>query len=163
MCLALGTSLSGLNADRLATTPAVKFPESGLVIVALQATRLDEASALRIFAPLDEVLGWLAAVLDLPGLPVRPAAPLRDRFRLPYDAETGELSEGGKVCALDLTRGAKIRILRGTFAGCKGVVGEKNAEGHYNVQVFQPVQIDGGGEVTITDAHLIGSWWLAEA
>lgn len=59
LCLCLGTSLSGMNADRVAETPANKSlsdPEVlGTIIVNIQKTRLDSVSALRIWGKLDEV------------------------------------------------------------------------------------------------------------
>ena len=163
LCLALGTSLSGLNADRLAKTPAKKYPRNGfgLVIVTLQETQLDDICTLRIFAPLDEVLGLLAAELELPELcDVEVANDNDDDFTLPYDPRTGGHSST-KTCTLKLHEGAKIKVLRGNFAGCSGVVGQKNEQGHYNVQIFAPVE--GMPGVVITNDHLLGSWWLAEA
>jgi len=64
LCLALGTSLSGLNADRLARTPAEKYLRQqgalGLVIVALQQTQVDDLATLRIYAELDHgIYGWI--------------------------------------------------------------------------------------------------------
>jgi NAD-dependent SIR2 family protein deacetylase len=176
LCLALGTSLSGLNADRLATTPAKKFPKSGfgLVIITLQATQLDEQSTLRIFAPLDDVLMMLAKELNLPNASLREQQqeasasssiaenPGRDVFRVRYDPDSGEISDT-KSCVLDLREGAKIKILRGTFEGSTGVVGKKNTQGHYALQIFQTVKVDGLPDVTITDEHLLGAWWVHEA
>jgi len=161
LCLALGTSLSGLNADRLAKTPAQKYPGRGfgLIIVTLQETQLDNICTLRIFAPLDEVLGLLAAELNLPELPAQ--QPLQfgtDTFTLPYDQSGNHAPT--KKSLLDLREGAKIRVVMGNFAGCKGVVGKKNEQGHYHVQVFSPVE---GTDIIITNDHLFGSWWITEA
>eukprot|EP00239_Pterosperma_sp_CCMP1384_P004047 CAMPEP_0197851094 /NCGR_PEP_ID=MMETSP1438-20131217/17239_1 /TAXON_ID=1461541 /ORGANISM="Pterosperma sp., Strain CCMP1384" /LENGTH=323 /DNA_ID=CAMNT_0043464571 /DNA_START=269 /DNA_END=1236 /DNA_ORIENTATION=+ len=57
LCLALGTSLSGMNADRIAISTAERHRQTGLglVIIALQQTQLDDRCCLRIFAPMDEV------------------------------------------------------------------------------------------------------------
>merc|ERR1711988_1556841 len=68
LCLAMGTSLCGMNADRMAETPAEKALEgeaSGTVIVALQQTQMDKIASLRIFATIDEVMALLAKELDL--------------------------------------------------------------------------------------------------
>jgi len=162
LCLALGTSLSGLNADRLAKTPAKKYPQKGfgLIIVSLQETQLDNICTLRIFAPLDEVMGLLASKLELHDLPeVQEDHKNNDIFVLPYDQKTGKHSQ--KKSTLDLSEGARIKVLLGNYAGCKGVVGKKNEQGHYNVQVFVPVEDMPG--VEITNDHLLGSWWLEEA
>lgn len=58
LTLAIGTSLCGMNADQVATTPAEKAradPDSlgGMVIVNLQKTAHDDDAALRIFATCD--------------------------------------------------------------------------------------------------------------
>jgi NAD-dependent SIR2 family protein deacetylase len=51
MCLCLGTSLSGMNADRMASTPASKSRVDkgiiGTVLINLQQTRLDEDCSVR--------------------------------------------------------------------------------------------------------------------
>jgi NAD-dependent SIR2 family protein deacetylase len=70
LCLALGTSLSGLTADGLAHACAERAAAkqshlSGLVIINLQKTLHDENAQLRIYAPLDEALGKLAEKLGL--------------------------------------------------------------------------------------------------
>merc|ERR1712080_451233 len=69
MVLSLGTSLSGLCSDMVATTCAEKAENGeavqGLVIVSLQQTKQDDNSSLRIFAKLDDVMGMLADRLKL--------------------------------------------------------------------------------------------------
>jgi len=131
LCLALGTSLSGLNADRLAKTPAKKYPGQGfgLIIVTLQETQLDSICTLRIFATLDEVMTMLACELDLPEIPKTNSGQQTNQdtnvfTNLPYDKQAGKHSTT-KTCSLDLNEGSKIKILLGSYAGCKGVVGKK--------------------------------------
>ena len=70
LCLAMGTSLSGLTADGLALACAKRArlansQLSGLVIINLQKTLHDHKAQLRIYAPLDEALGKLAEKLEL--------------------------------------------------------------------------------------------------
>jgi hypothetical protein len=85
MCLTVGTSLSGMNADRLAEScgkRAVKKlkklqalpPDSlaeadtfigGTIIVGFQRTRLDSIASLRIFSSIDKVMAALAERLGL--------------------------------------------------------------------------------------------------
>ena len=90
LSLALGTSLAGMNADRLVTSLGARAPRPrddagrasvlealasgkgedcggaiGAVIVALQRTRCDSVAALRIYAPLDQVCEMLCAELGL--------------------------------------------------------------------------------------------------
>merc|ERR1712203_641653 len=71
LCLALGTSMVGMNADRIpvsAANRAARAPRRealGTVIVALQQTQYDKVASLRIFAPIDEVMALLAQDLSL--------------------------------------------------------------------------------------------------
>ncbi|KAH3743861.1 NAD-dependent protein deacetylase sirtuin-7 [Pelomyxa schiedti] len=98
LCLCLGTSLSGMNADRQASTPAEKslmYPPKaiGTVIINLQQTPLDSKSVLRIWSRLDDALRLLATALGITTVP--PASSLSefppgDIFSgLPYDPHTG--------------------------------------------------------------------------
>mmetsp|Transcript_17731 Transcript_17731/g.26558 ORF Transcript_17731/g.26558 Transcript_17731/m.26558 type:complete len:448 (+) Transcript_17731:62-1405(+) len=68
LCLALGTSLCGMNADRMAVTPAKKsFKKKalGTVIVALQQTQYDRVAGLRFFCTIDRVFELLAKEMNL--------------------------------------------------------------------------------------------------
>eukprot|EP00039_Didymoeca_costata_P018956 m.335691 g.335691 ORF g.335691 m.335691 type:complete len:410 (+) comp17654_c0_seq1:90-1319(+) len=82
LCLAVGTSLSGMNADRVATSAAERFAAEqkqktrkdetknawlmedcvhlGLVIITIQQTTADEDCTLRIFADINTVFKMLA-------------------------------------------------------------------------------------------------------
>lgn len=86
LCLALGTSLSGFNADQVVETAMAKFDRGeglGAVFVNLQRTELDAGCTLRIFAELDVVMDMLAQELgldvpspaDAPGQLEEPEAP----------------------------------------------------------------------------------------
>jgi hypothetical protein len=68
LVLALGTSLCGMNADRVVSTPAAKAARGqafGAVIIGLQRTVLDDTATLRLFGSLDDVLARLARELSL--------------------------------------------------------------------------------------------------
>lgn len=158
LCLAMGTSLSGLNADRLATSSAQRQP--GLVVVNLQATPLDKLCSLRIFAPIELVLTKVAERLQLPVLPSRPSCEIDVCQSLPYDPQTGEFSPD-KTTSLLLTKGSKIRIVRGSYANCTGVV-DKRTEDGWEILVFQTIS-NSGSPVTITDRHWLGVWWINAA
>merc|ERR1712224_68838 len=165
LCLALGTSLSGLNADRMARNPAKKYSKQkgclGLVIVALQETQLDDLVTLRIFALLDDVMQLLAEELQLPdAAPISLACPseVSDVFiGLPYNS-AGQFSTGASS-TLDLQLGSQIKVTKGNFAGCCGVVAGKNPEGHYLLKV----SMDVGGGASIEEDLLLASWWLQDA
>mmetsp|Transcript_37766 Transcript_37766/g.48148 ORF Transcript_37766/g.48148 Transcript_37766/m.48148 type:complete len:397 (-) Transcript_37766:40-1230(-) len=68
LCFALGTSLSGMNCDRVVTTVTEKAMNGvdgklGAVVVGLQRTQHDEICALRIFAHIDDVMEMLISEL----------------------------------------------------------------------------------------------------
>lgn len=66
LTLALGTSLSGMNADRMATTPAKKALRGnalGTIVVNLQRTRMDAMCSIRVWAKLDDAFRILAQKL----------------------------------------------------------------------------------------------------
>ena len=93
LCLAMGTSLCGMNADRMVETPndnadlatvsqllnnandaktqssakKLKAACLGSIIVGLQRTQHDEACTLRLYATCDEVMALLARELELDG------------------------------------------------------------------------------------------------
>jgi NAD-dependent SIR2 family protein deacetylase len=139
LCICLGTSLSGMNADRMAETPTEKcdLPRKmhksrrvsadeiaaaanlGTVIVNLQSTRLDDVCTLRIWAKIDDVWALVAKKLSLAAdefaMPPRPFPALPDGtvYALPrYDANGRRLAadEPDSDTALDLAVGACIRI-----------------------------------------------------
>ena len=61
--LAMGTSLSGMNADRMVTTPSSKgFPT---IIVSLQQTQLDAHASIRIFATTDVFADMLCEEMNV--------------------------------------------------------------------------------------------------
>lgn len=159
LVLALGTSLAGMNADRLVSTAADKAARGqglGSVIVNLQQTRLDDAAALRVFAPIDEVLRRLCALLHV-AVPAAAAAPQGpagepDVFVVPYGPDGAR----GAERTLDLSEGKELRITGGRLAGAKAVVVGKNTQGAYRLSV-EPL---GGGEGL---PMLLGAWWPAAA
>ena len=57
LVIALGTSLSGMNADRMVETPSKKFLRNqglGSIIIGFQKTKMDHLASLRIFANIDK-------------------------------------------------------------------------------------------------------------
>lgn len=165
LCLALGSSLSGLNADRLARTPAKKLAPRqgafGLVIVNLQETQIDALCSLRIYEELDHVMHLLSKELQLQhqttGL-VAPKVAGTDQFScLPYNAR-GSLDPTAST-TLNLQPGAAIQVTAGNFAGCKGIIVGKNEEGHYLLKVEMVIE----GDLVIKEDLLLGSWFMLEA
>lgn len=85
LCLALGSTLCGMNADRIASSVAQRQrggQGQGLVIVNLQQTQFDHFCALRIFARIDDVMQLVADELQLPEKAAAPATAMaRSAFR----------------------------------------------------------------------------------
>jgi len=164
LVFAFGTSLAGMNADRLVTTCGEKAKNGkaiGPIIVNLQQTACDSSAALRIFAPLDQVLTMLvdelgckaedrkedalgALAADTPGL-----------WQIPYN-EQGLKSS--KHTTLDLRPGARLRIVSGPYVGSEGEVQGTNRQGHYKI-TFR-VQLK---KFLAPFPMVLGSWWVEAA
>ena len=145
LVLTMGTSLCGMNADRLVETASRKRLEMnmglGSVIIGFQRTRLDELCSLRIFARIDEVMLLLAREMDLDFGPKpltsynafeaaedatqrsKSSQPHEWMYELPYDRE-GKLQQGTDVpkIRLDLSAGAEIMLTAGPGKGYCGTV-----------------------------------------
>lgn len=68
LCLCLGTSLSGMNADRIANTCAKKSRKDqaiGTVVINLQQTPLDTNAVVRIWCKLDDAFKLLVNYLEI--------------------------------------------------------------------------------------------------
>ena len=141
LVIAMGTSLSGVSADRVVSSIGKRREEQrspkhlpgivetdegdqeevkeeptllGAVIINVQQTRLDAVASLRIFAPVDEVMRMLASMLSVrvPSDVPTPKTPHEDAWTaLPYTAD-GERDRGLKT-TLRLHPGAKVKIVRG--------------------------------------------------
>lgn len=167
LVLALGTSMCGMNSDRLVSTCGARAQKGnavGVIIVNLQQTACDSSAALRIFAPLDKVLDMVAEEL---GYKVEkkeqadlysPDVPKGDVWKVPYDHQ-GKKSTSKTT--LDLRLGAKTRILAGPYAGSEGEVTGVNRQGHY--QITSMVQIKKGAKFRAAWPLVLGSWWVEAA
>lgn len=108
LTLAIGTSLCGMNADRMVegvAKRASKGQAQGAVIISLQQTQYDDVSSLRIFAKIDDVMLMLAQEMGLSiceDFLYRPKVPLNcftsrkskgSKFRVPY-SRNGTLLSG---------------------------------------------------------------------
>lgn len=178
LCLALGTSLAGMNADRVATTVAAKARRGeagaiGLVIISLQATQADEQSAIRIFGKIDKVMALLSAELCI-GQDAVPPLPLRttvageggdgsgggDVIALPYGSDGARLAVGSAPQTLDMREGALVQITKGPFAGDEGLVVGKSLTGHYRIKFMHTI---GKRKFRVPMERQLGRWWLDEA
>jgi len=159
LCLCLGTSLSGMNADRMASTPAKKSLKSpakalGTVVINIQQTPLDSCSVIRVWAKLDDAFQILANKLGLVDIhPITTTLPPDDVYEVPYN-ETG-WKDDSVMMTLDLRDLAQITIpIEGAMnANAKGeVFGKRN--GHYSLNIEEK-----GGKAR----RLLGSWWISGA
>jgi NAD-dependent SIR2 family protein deacetylase len=162
LCITVGTSLSGMNADRLAEScgqralkklkrrrkQQVSDPAEyigGTVIIGFQRTRLDPVASLRIFSSIDNVMKALAERLQLniegritQANVVRTAA--GDVFTLPgYDQATGELLDSMAPIVLNMTPGSRVRLLDGPYKGALGEVMTRTKRGDYKILFQLPV------------------------
>lgn len=172
LCLALGSSLSGFNADQVAQCAADR---SCLVIVNLQQTPYDDCSALRIFAKLDTVFHMLADELGIqdsvrcsPQHFVVPACATQgeDRYLLPFDRAGEPLAtlaepNPGLCCEWDLRPGKLVRLTGGPYAGDVGRVIEKNRHGDYRIRFEESMHAIFGKRRPFS--LWLGSWWPAVA
>ena len=174
LLLVLGTSLSGMNADRMVTSCAKRARKErknggevlGPVIVSLQKTPKDSVCSLRIFATIDAVMVLLAEEMGLATTPSLRKEEVgegeeEDVFWVPYNAE-GDRVEGGKKMRLDLREDQVVQITRGQFKGDRGVVMGKHEEGHYRIQFRHNIGKN-GKKFMAPMLRTMGWWWVEEA
>uniref|UniRef100_A0A6U1UMB0 UBP-type domain-containing protein n=2 Tax=Trieres chinensis TaxID=1514140 RepID=A0A6U1UMB0_TRICV len=162
LCIAVGSSLCGMNADRVVTTTARKARSGagfGSAIVSLQRTQLDDLASLRIFASCDDVFDLLASELGVRTGPIPIEIrdfPENDVFlNLPYSSQDGRRTEGEKM-TLDLRIGKSVKVVNqpewdSKRIGNVALVVGKNAEGDFLLNF--------DGRKTRT----LGRWWLMHA
>lgn len=171
LCLALGTSMVGMNADRMAVAPAERRRRGqegalGTVIVALQQTQYDALSSIRIFATIDRTMELLAEELALTVPPSPEACPWTDGpilTGLPYNSAGGK--DPKSSLRLDLRPGTKLRVINqpdwdeARYGNTCVVVEPADIfarEGHIQVRFGAA-----GSSKSIT--RILGRWWLQDA
>jgi len=177
LCVAIGTSLSGMGADCCVHTPAQKFEQAGLglgsVIIGIQKTQEDVHSSLRIFALIDEVFVLLCHEFEILPSPLikspKPKKysthiePVKNVFVVPYD-RNGRLSRTGETSFLDLRSGQLHQNLQLTMGPGKGFIGEcvgRSPQGHYIIRL--PYQREGNKKHGKGKAdYKLGSWWIED-
>lgn len=171
LCLALGTSMVGMNADRMALAPAKRQEASapgalGTVIVALQQTQYDRLASLRIFASMDDVFQLLAEEMQLS---VPAAAQSVDAGQFPLVLEGLPYGPDGRKNAnasmtLDLRPGRRLKVVRQPawdakqYRGVCEVVRASEVQARQGHVALRFAPEGEGGEVRI-----LGRWWLEAA
>lgn len=187
LALSMGTSMCGMNSDRVFTTAANKgrlsstkkqYAKSiGGVIINRQQTQFDQLACLRIFGEIDVVMAMLLDVLNLETEKARIEAimgssNISDQFFTPNVSKGETLTqdvylipydERGNRCDdsatyLDLRDGSKVRLTSGPYQGDEGVVLGKNREGHLRIQFRHLV-----GKTPRPFESVLGSWWVQAA
>lgn len=174
LVLTLGSSLAGMNADRLVQTCSERASASplvhGSVIVSLQTTPHDKNSSVRIYATIDRTMELLAEclALDVPpegkALPQlsadsRPLGADVDVFDVPYDEQGKRLAEGLPRQRWDLRERSIHTVTDGPNKGARAIILGKNDEGHFRVGIKLNPKFQGDYE----DIRLMGSWWINSA
>lgn len=153
-CLCLGTSLSGMNADRMITTPCERFAggEEGCLggcIVNLQFTPVDKVGyvAVRVWGKIDDAMRLLAKHLKMEVKDFSIPEVKGDRIVCHYD-KNGFFDETKKMI-LDVSIGSKVVIIHpdAVNKGKEGVVMGKDNLGNYQIRFGNRIR-------------RFGKWWL---
>lgn len=179
LVIVIGTTLSGLNSDGVASRPARRSLSGkalGTVIINLQQTRLDGESTLRIFEKADTVMESLLTKLGVPIINCPVIHNPEYKVLVPYDKNGNKTEE--RMMWLDLSKGQKIRLhpahsCQDSMQPLYQHIGAKKPT-TYRGRVRQP----GAGEGTVLRfsnkhsgwdllvegvAMLLGGWWLQAA
>eukprot|EP00475_Leptophrys_vorax_P043619 TRINITY_DN8459_c0_g2_i1.p1 TRINITY_DN8459_c0_g2~~TRINITY_DN8459_c0_g2_i1.p1 ORF type:complete len:404 (-),score=116.59 TRINITY_DN8459_c0_g2_i1:262-1473(-) len=179
LVLAMGTSLSGMNADRMVLGASQRAQEKakksskaeeilGAVIISIQRTKQDDKASLRIFAKVDDLSRALIEEMSLevdetwkytPTLP-EGCQIEEDVFQVPIDPETG-LPSKDKSMILDLRDDKYVKITTGVFAGDFGQVVAKNKHGHYKIKFMH--EMNKKTHIRAPLNQYLGSWWIEAA
>ena len=175
LVLAMGTSLCGMNADRLVETAGKRLAKGdrnclGSVIVSLQQTPHDATAALRIFATIDTVMGLLAEEMQLevipfalvPGPSSCGVGAKASVFRVPYDRHGQRTEARADQVPWDLSAGARVRVVCGPGEGFEGTVLGRTKAGHFRVQL--PLMREGASDHGSCErVYVLGWWWVVTA
>jgi hypothetical protein len=186
MCLTLGTSLSGMNADRVAQAVATRHAKGvghGLVVVNLQRTQMDSQCSLRVWGLLDNVIARvteraieLKHAAGMPHSLIQPTlvgegaanscaeAAAAEKTRnldstmvVPYGLDGHKLPAGVAPRELNVADDATIVVTCGPYAGCVGVV--RGRDRANNVDLTVTVAVNKKGFMARVPMKL-GHWWL---
>ena len=185
LALVIGTSLSGLNADRVATETASKLDAKlamGAVVVNLQQTPEDGAATLRAFGASDDVtretLGFIEEALgrerrrvDSPSrtlIGTMIGHPATTRALVPYDRDGRRLPrDARRYMWLDLADGAEVHVTPGhNIAGAKQPAYERIQRdgGRGSGKVAGYCARERAFRIELRGATMrLGAWWVDAA
>lgn len=174
LCIAVGTSLSGMSADQTFETPATEYAENGVgfggVIISIQRTQLDDKASLRIYSKIDQVMALLAKEMELTDLRPCRAYTLnipkekkagKDRFLVPYDRDGNLTEDPSEMIVWDLRVGKRMKVTAGAGVGFEGNVKAKYGV-HYVINLpcqYQKKDRFGKG----IKGYTMGAWWVQTA
>lgn len=175
LVIAVGSSLSGMNADRLVKTCAEralasKNPSLGAVIISLQTTPHDWNSSVRIYSTIDRTMELLAESLSLevagpeyalapPPSEHRPDGPEQDVFAVPYDEQGRLLDADAPRRRWDLRPRSLHTVTAGPLKGARAMILGKTEDGQYRVGIRWDANFQGDYQ----DIRSMGSWWVDAA
>ena len=190
LTLSVGTSMCGMNSDRVFTTVSEKSIAErnkknlagnteddktewlGGVIIGIQQTQYDALACLHIFSRIDRVMDLLMEVLNINSSIQFPACYTPDvpsdcvlcpgRFLVSYDKK-GKFSHSEKT-VLDLRVGSHVRMVSGPYQGDTGVVNRVNEEGHYVLEFLHTLDYRNCQQVApYRMVHVMGCWFVEAA
>ena len=186
LTIAVGTSMCGMNSDRVFTTVANKGRQSstkkqysnsiGGVIINRQQTQFDHLSCLRIFADIDDVTKLLMEELEMSDeksaiVELMASSKIHDQF-LKIDCDIGHTTtaevyripytksgvRSNEYSLLDMREGKRVRLTGGPYENDEGIILGTNREGHWRIQFFHLV-----GKTRRPFESVLGSWWIKAA
>lgn len=177
LCIAVGTSLSGMSADEVFSEPCERYNQQqqgfGGVIISIQHTPYDEDCSLRFYSKIDEVVALLAKELQLTDIqPPNTGYQLnipseykagKDRFLVPYDTDGHLTDDPAKMIIWDLRIGKKVKPTDGAGfrANFEGTVAAKYGV-HYVINLpCQYQKKDRFGKSI--KGYTLGAWWIHTA
>ena len=189
LTLSLGTSMCGMNADRVFTRVAVKskadlkkqdLDESdshislGGVIIGIQKTQYDNLACLHIFSRIDRVMELLLDALALPPPPptfihYSPDIPSEhkigtEKYNIRYNSKGFLCDKEEQGTVLNLSAGSFVKMVSGPYKGDKGQVIGKLSEGHYRLEFVHTLDYRKGQKVApYKMVHILGSWYVEAA
>jgi hypothetical protein len=171
LCLAMGTSLCGMNADKCVSIPSKKYRDQnkglGSIIIGLQRTPYDKISSIRFYGTIDEIVALLAREMNLTIPPYQTLVPDIPKeaiieeyvYRVPYDSEGKLTTDPDEMIIWDIRKGQKVIMAIGSGKGFEGTVNGFYPETpHIAIKTLRQYQDKNFGKQT--RSYYMGNWWI---